>query len=427
MVLRRRAGLSRRTAAAMIAASLGTAGALVVVAAGPAAAALPVAVDDAYSTPVDTPLFVTGPGPLSNDTDPDGDTLTWGYITDPANGTLSGTSFDGTFTYTPDPGFSGVDSFLYSAYDGTSAGNIATITITVAGTPVPSPSIDLSVTVMLDTGVDTCATTVSVVDVIPGSTVRYCYTVFNNGNVGLAVHTASDSVLGDLLAGEPDPGLLAPLDTYSFTRTQVVTATMVNEVSWVARDAVPVAYFATDTDAVSVELVPAPSDVPPVAVGDTFSTAVGVPLVVAAPGVLANDTDPEGAPLTWIVLTGPAHGTLVSTPDGAFTYTPDPGFVGTETLTYVAHDSTGPGNVATLTITVADPPTTPPGGTGAPTVVPVSSATAGGGTAPTALAASGWPGLPLVVVALGSVLAGLVTTAATRRRVGDAGRATTPR
>ena len=51
------------------------------------APAAPVATDDAYTTGEDTPLVVSAPGVLGNDTDADGDPLTAGSATTPANGT----------------------------------------------------------------------------------------------------------------------------------------------------------------------------------------------------------------------------------------------------------------------------------------------------------------------------------------------------
>ncbi len=67
----------------------------------------PTAVDDAYTTDEDTPLVIAAPGPLGNDTDPDGDTLTAALVTGPTHGTLTGTSTAGAFTYTPDADFAG--------------------------------------------------------------------------------------------------------------------------------------------------------------------------------------------------------------------------------------------------------------------------------------------------------------------------------
>ena len=75
----------------------------------------------------------------------------------------------------------------------------------------------------------------------------------------------------------------------------------------------------------------------PVAVNDSYSTAAGTPLVQAAPGVLANDTDADSA-LTAVSITGPAHGALLLNANGSFTYTPAAGFVGTDSFTYGATD-----------------------------------------------------------------------------------------
>ena len=63
-------------------------------------------------------------------------------------------------------------------------------------------------------------------------------------------------------------------------------------------------------------------------------------MTVAAPGVLANDTDADGDSTIAQLDTGPAHGTLTLHPNGGFDYTPDPDFNGTDTFTYRAsHDS----------------------------------------------------------------------------------------
>ena len=78
----------------------------------------PVAVADEYSTDFETPLVVeVASGVLSNDTDGDvGDVLSAVLDSDVSNGTLTLES-DGSFTYTPEAGFSGADSFDYVAND----------------------------------------------------------------------------------------------------------------------------------------------------------------------------------------------------------------------------------------------------------------------------------------------------------------------
>ena len=90
----------------------------------------PTASADQYEVASGTALTVGAPGVLGNDNDPDGDTLTASAVDQPANGTLA-LSSDGSFTYTPNTGFSGQDTFTYTAGDGTDTSAPATVTITV--------------------------------------------------------------------------------------------------------------------------------------------------------------------------------------------------------------------------------------------------------------------------------------------------------
>ena len=48
------------------------------------------------------------------------------------------------------------------------------------------------------------------------------------------------------------------------------------------------------------------------AVADAYATTVDVPPVVDAPGVLANDLDPDGESITFASIMRPAHGTITS-------------------------------------------------------------------------------------------------------------------
>jgi hypothetical protein len=90
---------------------------------------------------------------------------------------------------------------------------------------------------------------------------------------------------------------------------------------------------------------------PPMAVADTYSTDEDVELVVvAAEGVLANDTD--DGPLTAVLETDVANGTLVLAADGSFTYMPHADFFGEDSFTYKAFDGELYSEVATVTITV---------------------------------------------------------------------------
>jgi N-acetylneuraminic acid mutarotase len=96
----------------------------------------------------------------------------------------------------------------------------------------------------------------------------------------------------------------------------------------------------------------APTNQPPTATDDSYSAVESEPLIVPAPGVLGNDSDPDGDPLTAVLQTGPSNGAVTVNADGSFTYIPDGGFTGTDTFTYLASDGLGGNDGATVTITV---------------------------------------------------------------------------
>jgi VCBS repeat-containing protein len=103
-----------------------------------------------------------------------------------------------------------------------------------------------------------------------------------------------------------------------------------------------------------------PHNQAPSAVGDTYSTDEDTTLnVTAASGVLANDSDPDGDPITAQLATGPSHGKLTLNPDGSFSYTPDANYNGPDAFTYKASDGKGGEATATVSISVNavdDPP-----------------------------------------------------------------------
>lgn len=88
--------------------------------------------------------------------------------------------------------------------------------------------------------------------------------------------------------------------------------------------------------------------------GDDSYTHYGsdTALRVAAPGVLVNDADADGSPLTAALVTTTTRGALALAGDGSFTYQPDEDFVGTDTFTYTVNDGTADSAPATVTITV---------------------------------------------------------------------------
>ena len=101
---------------------------------------------------------------------------------------------------------------------------------------------------------------------------------------------------------------------------------------------------------------------PPVANNDTYAATEDTQLVIAAAGVLANDTDAENNTLTAAVVSPPTKGSVSLAPNGGFTYTPNLNANGLDTFTYKANDGTDDSNVATVTINIA-PVNDPPAGT----------------------------------------------------------------
>ena len=76
----------------------------------------------------------------------------------------------------------------------------------------------------------------------------------------------------------------------------------------------------------------------PVAQPDVYTATWETTLVIPAPGVMENDHDANGDPLTAALDTGPAHGTLSLQPDGSFTYRPDDAYLGPDQFTYTVTD-----------------------------------------------------------------------------------------
>ncbi|MBB3329553.1 hypothetical protein BDK63_000393 [Halomonas campaniensis] len=103
----------------------------------------------------------------------------------------------------------------------------------------------------------------------------------------------------------------------------------------------------------------APVNNPPVAQDDTASTLEGSAIQIA---VLENDSDPDGDPLTVGAVTQPSHGSVTLNPDGTLTYTPDAGFVGSDSFTYQASDGALLSDPATVQVTIeqAEPVNAPP-------------------------------------------------------------------
>jgi VCBS repeat-containing protein len=128
--------------------------------------------------------------------------------------------------------------------------------------------------------------------------------------------------------------------TSSTTGGKTLTATYPGSASFIG---------SSDTEAHQVDA----SNSAPVAVNDGYSVDEDGTLGVnAGNGVLKNDTDADGDPLTALKLSDPANGTVTLNSNGSFTYAPAADFNGSDSFTYRANDGLANSNTATVTITV---------------------------------------------------------------------------
>jgi VCBS repeat-containing protein len=247
-------------------------------------------------------------GLLANDA---GEGLTVTDHTDPAHGVLD-VRADGSYTYTPAAGWSGPDTFTYSATDGAGTTTTATVTVTVLPTA----------------GADTLTATAG------------------QPTVGAAPGLLADDLGHDVrVSGSTQPahGTVAVQPDGSYTYTPATGFSGTDTFTYTVTDG-----SGSDTVTVTVHVAPA-------AVADTVSVAAGGSAVTTdrATGLLGNDL---GTGLSVTAHTTPAHGSLeLDGATGTYTYTPASGFSGTDTFDYTVVDAAG--TPATTTVTVVVRPT----------------------------------------------------------------------
>ena len=280
----------------------------------------PIAAGDSYTTTEDMLLAVTAPGLMANDDDVDGDLLTTTLIASPTHGLLA-LSLDGSFTYTPTLNYAGLDYFTYQLADATLT-DTAVVTLTIL--PVNDAPIAASdnYTVTED---------VPLLVAAPGL-------LANDSDVDGDLLTAT-------LDSNPAHGLLALNLDGSFAYTPTLNYAGLDYFTYQLADA-------TLTGTATVTLTILPVNDAPVAAGDSYTTTEDVPLVVAAPGLLVNDSDVESDPLTATLASDPIHGTLTLSADGSFVYTPEAGYSGSDSFTYYASDGGDNSSIVSVTITV---------------------------------------------------------------------------
>jgi uncharacterized repeat protein (TIGR01451 family) len=270
---------------------------------------------------------------LANDTDPENNILvsSVAVASGPAHGSAT-VNANGTITYTPAAGYFGPDSLTYTVCDTTVPARLcssaATVTIGV-GQAAPAASDD-AYAVHKNRSFSAPAPGVLGNDTDPNGLTLSAVLVAGPVNGTLSLNAdgsfSYDPVNGykgpdtfTYIACTPSPGLCSPPAT--------VTLTVSND--------------------------------RPEAPDDAYGVAEDGDLAVAAPGVMANDSDPNGDPLTSSLASAPVHGALTLNTDGSFAYTPDGGYSGSDSFSYLACDTDAECAAANVVITITALPGLP--------------------------------------------------------------------
>ena len=285
----------------------------------------PTANNDAYTVTNGT-LSVPASGVLANDTSPGGQPMTATLVNPTVFGVVA-LNGDGSFTYNANPGISGTDSFTYQVTAGGQTSNPATVNLTVSAAPLRAN--------------DDAYTVHGRTLTVPASGV-----LGNDTNPGGQPMTAS-------LVRSTVFGVVALSNDGSFTYNYTANPGTSGTDSFTYQ----VTAGGQTSNVATVSLtIPAPT--PPTANDDAY-TVNGGTLTVSASGVMDNDTNPDGQPMTATLVASASHGTAMLSSDGSFTYTATPGYLGTDSFTYQVTAGGLTSNVATVTMTIgpAIPPT----------------------------------------------------------------------
>ena len=263
----------------------------------------PLANDDHYATDEGVELVVPAPGVLGNDNENDPlDRIIADLEDEPAHGTVN-LKEDGSFTYVPDAGYLGEDSFTYN----------------MLGIPPE----------MIMSQYADEATVYIMVNTKP---------IANDQNLATVEDKALPITLtGDFLTPGPEVWTVKTQPAHGTLSGTEPNLVYTPESDWFGTDSftfsVNDGIYESDIATITVEVTPV-NDAPK-ANDDFYTIGENLILEVLAPGVLENDYDPDPSDAILAdVKTNPMHGTLTLNSDGSFTYIPDAGYVGTDIFEY---------------------------------------------------------------------------------------------
>ena len=265
-------------------------------------------------------------GLLANDSDPDGDPMRVVLTSVVLKMAHLSVFTDGSFTYTPNEDFTGVEQITYTNSDGVEE-TTATLAIEVVNQPPVAN--DDSYSMRPNTTLDVDA------------------------EAGLLVNDSDPD--GDpiraILIGNAQNGTLNVNTAGAITYTPEEDFVGVEQVQYTISDGLETA---TANLIINVE---SGTNAPPVAENDSYTTEFNTQIAVdAAQGVLANDSDPDGDVLDVISFEEAENGTLSIEQSGAFTYQPFDGFIGEESVEYTVSD----GSLTAVGMLIIDVEDTPP-------------------------------------------------------------------
>ena len=273
----------------------------------------PVAASATFTTPKNRTLTAN-----LTATDPDGDTFTYVLVVQGRKGTATINAQTGAFAYSPVGNPNGTDTFTFKANDGTADSNVATVTIKFTAATANTPPVASTGTISINE--DVSGTGNLVASDAEGTALTY--RIGTNGTKGSA--TANSS-------------------TGSFTYVPLTNANGTDTFTFIANDGT------SDSNVAVVTVTIAAVNDAPVASNDTATTAVNTSVTIA---VLTNDSDPDQETPTVASVSGATNGTIGFT-DTQIVYTPNSGFVGSDTFTYVVKDAAGAlSTQATVTVTI---------------------------------------------------------------------------